>query len=69
MNATQAVLDWIVAHPYQTALQVVNGIIICTPAVVTSPFLAVLGFGAQGPGLGKISSSCRPLMYLDLCFR
>jgi hypothetical protein len=53
MNATQAVLDWIAAHPYQTAFQVVNGMIICTPAAATVPVLAALGFGANGPIAGK----------------
>ena len=53
MNASQAVLDWIAAHPYQTAFQVVNGIIICTPAAATVPVLAALGFGTNGPIAGK----------------
>ncbi|KAJ4358850.1 hypothetical protein N0V95_002703 [Ascochyta clinopodiicola] len=49
MNATRVVLAWIAAHPYQTAFQVVNGVIICTPAAATVPLLAALGFGAAGP--------------------
>lgn len=53
MNVTQAVIDWIAAHPYQTAFQIVNGVIICTPAAATVPFLAALGFGANGPIAGK----------------
>jgi hypothetical protein len=53
MNVTQAVLHWIAAHPYQTAFQIVNGVIICTPAAATVPFLAALGFGANGPIAGK----------------
>lgn len=52
MNATQAVLDWITAHPYQTAFHVVNGVIICTPAAATVPFLSALGYGASGPIAG-----------------
>ena len=53
MNVTQTVLDWIAAHPYQTAFQIVNGVIICTPAAATVPFLAALGFGANGPIAGR----------------
>lgn len=53
MNSTQAVLDWITAHPYQTAFHVVNGVIICTPAAATVPFLAALGFTAAGPAAGS----------------
>lgn len=56
MNATQTVLDWIAAHPYQTAFQVVNGIIICTPAAATVPVLAALGLGTIGPISGKAVS-------------
>lgn len=58
MNATQAVLDWIAAHPYQTAFHIVNGVIICTPAAATVPFLAALGFGTTGPVAGR--SHVRP---------
>jgi hypothetical protein len=57
MNATQAVLNWIAAHPYQTAFQVVNVIVICTPTAATLPVLAALGFGANGPIAGKIESA------------
>ncbi|KAF2995995.1 hypothetical protein E8E13_000584 [Curvularia kusanoi] len=57
MNATQAVLDWIAAHPYQTAFHVVNGVIICTPAAATVPFLSALGFGATGPVAGSTAAS------------
>lgn len=53
MNATQAVLDWIAAHPYQTAFHIVNGVIVCTPAAASVPFLAALGFGTLGPTGGK----------------
>ena len=56
MNATQAVLDWITAHPYQTAFHVVNGVIICTPAAATVPFLSALGFGATGPIAGRFGA-------------
>ncbi|OSS48383.1 hypothetical protein B5807_07818 [Epicoccum nigrum] len=57
MNATQAVLDWITAHPYQTAFHVVNGVIICTPAAATVPFLSALGYGATGPIAGSTAAS------------
>jgi hypothetical protein len=50
---TQTVLDWITEHPYQTFMHVANGIIICTPAVVTVPIFSALRFGAVGPGAGK----------------
>lgn len=57
MNATQAVLDWIAAHPYQTAFHVVNGVIICTPAAATVPFLSAMGFSAAGPVAGRSYSN------------
>lgn len=50
--AAQAVIKWIAAHPYQTAFHVVNGVVICTPAAATVPFLNALGFGATGPAAG-----------------
>ncbi|KAJ4319178.1 hypothetical protein N0V94_004051 [Neodidymelliopsis sp. IMI 364377] len=56
MNATQAVLDWISAHPYQTAFHVVNGVIMCTPAAATVPFLSAMGFGASGPVAGSAAT-------------
>ncbi|KAF2624654.1 hypothetical protein BU25DRAFT_413201 [Macroventuria anomochaeta] len=56
MNATQAVLCWISAHPYQTAFHVVNGFIICTPAAATVPFLAALGFSTTGPVAGTAAT-------------
>lgn len=65
MNATKVVLDWIVAHPYQTAFQVVNGVIICTPAAATVPVLAALGFGANGPAAGKLTSLHTTALHLD----
>ncbi|KAJ4986142.1 hypothetical protein SVAN01_08406 [Stagonosporopsis vannaccii] len=57
MNATQAVLDWIAAHPYQTAFHVVNGVIICTPAAATVPFLSAMGFSSAGPVVGSTAAS------------
>ncbi|KAJ8108229.1 hypothetical protein OPT61_g8318 [Boeremia exigua] len=57
MNTTHAILDWISAHPYQTAFHVVNGVIVCTPAAATVPFLSAMGFGATGPVAGSTTAS------------
>ncbi|KAF1357254.1 hypothetical protein EJ07DRAFT_129939 [Lizonia empirigonia] len=57
MNATKVVLAYIAAHPYQTAFQVVNGVIICTPAAAMVPVLAALGFGAGGPIAGSTAAA------------
>lgn len=51
-GTAQVVLDWITAHPYQTAFHIVNGVIICTPAAATVPFLSAMGFGTAGPIAG-----------------
>ncbi|KAF2477648.1 uncharacterized protein BDR25DRAFT_207768 [Lindgomyces ingoldianus] len=50
------VKDWIVAHPYQTALHVVNGMVFLTPAAATVPFFNMLGFTAAGPAGGSAAS-------------
>jgi hypothetical protein len=47
--ATQPVLDWIAAHPYQTIFHVVNGVVLLTPAAATVPIFTALGFSAKGP--------------------
>jgi hypothetical protein len=47
--ATQAIFDWITEHPYQTALHVVNGVVLWTPAALTVPFFSAIGFGTAGP--------------------
>lgn len=52
-DAPSVVLEWIAAHPGQTALLVVNGVLIFTPAALTGPVLAQMGFGAAGPVGGK----------------
>jgi len=53
--AVAAVLAWMAANPKQTAFHIVNGVIICTPAVATVPFLSALGFSAAGPVTGEYS--------------
>lgn len=45
---------WITAHPYQTALHVVNGVVLFTPAAATVPILAGLGFTSVGPAAGTV---------------
>lgn len=52
------ILEWIAAHPGQTVLLVVNGFVIFTPAALTAPILAQMGFGATGPVAGKLGPSC-----------
>lgn len=53
MAATQPLLDWIAAHPYQTVFHVVNGVVLLTPAAATVPFFNALGLSAGGPVAGK----------------
>ncbi len=48
-NVPAAVHRWIAANPGQTALIITNGILIITPAAITGPLLATMGFGASGP--------------------
>jgi hypothetical protein len=48
------VKEWITAHPYQTALHVVNGVVFFTPAAATVPILASLGFTSAGPAAGTV---------------
>jgi len=52
MNIASAVTAWVAVHPYQTALHVVNGVILLTPAAVTAPIFSALGFTASGPAAG-----------------
>ena len=47
------VLRWITAHPGQSALLVTNGVLFFTPAALTGPLLATMGFGASGPVAGE----------------
>jgi hypothetical protein len=49
------VLRWIMANPGQTALGVCNTAVIFTPAALTGPLLATMGFGAAGPVAGESS--------------
>jgi hypothetical protein len=44
---------WITANPGQSALLITNGILIFTPAALTGPLLATMGFGASGPVAGE----------------
>lgn len=53
------VLEWIAAHPGQTGLFVVNGVLFFTPAALTGPLLATMGFGATGPVAGEFFQGCR----------
>jgi hypothetical protein len=46
-------LRWITAHPGQSALLVANGVLTFTPAALTAPLLAAMGFGASGPIAGE----------------
>jgi hypothetical protein len=52
-NVPAAVHRWITAHPGQSALLITNGILIFTPAALTGPLLATMGFGASGPVAGE----------------
>ena len=52
-NVPAVVLGWITTHPGQTALLITNGILIFTPAALTGPLLATMGFGASGPVAGE----------------
>ena len=57
--ATQPLLDWIAAHPYQTLFHVVNGVVILTPAAATIPIFGALGLSAGGPVAGTLSIVAR----------
>ncbi|KAI9851902.1 MAG: hypothetical protein M1824_002452, partial [Vezdaea acicularis] len=48
-NVPAVVHRWITANPGQSALLITNGILIFTPAALTGPLLATMGFGASGP--------------------
>ncbi|KFY28660.1 hypothetical protein V493_02815, partial [Pseudogymnoascus sp. VKM F-4281 (FW-2241)] len=56
------ILEWIAAHPGQTVLLVVNGFVIFTPAALTAPILAQMGFGATGPVAGSIAASLQSML-------
>ena len=55
-NVPAVVHKWITANPGQTALLISNGILIFTPAALTGPLLATMGFGASGPVASQCSS-------------
>lgn len=55
-NVPAVVHRWITAHPGQSALLVTNGILIFTPAALTAPLLATMGFGASGPVAGTVAA-------------
>jgi hypothetical protein len=52
-NVPAVVHRWIAANPGQSALLIANGILIFTPAALTGPLLATMGFGASGPVAGE----------------
>jgi hypothetical protein len=52
-NVPAVVHRWIAANPRQSALIIANGILIFTPAALTGPLLATMGFGASGPIAGE----------------
>ena len=52
-NVPDVVRRWIAANPGQCALLIANGILIFTPAALTGPLLATMGFGASGPVAGE----------------
>jgi hypothetical protein len=52
-NVPAVVHKWITAHPGQSAFIIANGILIFTPAALTGPLLATMGFGASGPVAGE----------------
>lgn len=52
------VFEWITAHPGQTVLLVVNGVVIFTPAALTGPLIASMGWGASGPVAGEFFRTC-----------
>lgn len=52
-NVPAVVHRWITANPGQSALLITNGILIFTPAALTGPLLATMGFGASGPVAGE----------------
>jgi len=52
-NVPTVVHEWITANPGQTALLITNGILVFTPAALTGPLLATMGFGASGPIAGE----------------
>ena len=52
-NVPTVIHRWITANPGQSALLITNGILIFTPAALTGPLLATMGFGASGLVTGE----------------
>jgi hypothetical protein len=52
-DVTAAVYRWITANPGQSALLITNCILIVTPATLTVPLLATMGWGGSGPVAGE----------------
>ena len=46
---------WIIANPGQSAFITTNSFLVFTPAALTGPMLAAMGFGASGPVAGEWS--------------
>ncbi|RDW70986.1 hypothetical protein BP6252_07549 [Coleophoma cylindrospora] len=61
-NIPTAVQNWITTNPGQTALLVSNGILFFTPAALTGPLLATMGFGASGPLAGSVAASLQSML-------
>jgi len=55
-NVPAVVHRWVIANPGQSAWLISNGILIFTPAALTGPLLATMGFGASGPVAGSIAA-------------
>lgn len=55
-NVPAVVHKWVTANPGQAALLIGNGILIFTPAALTGPLLATMGFGASGPVAGSVAA-------------
>ncbi|KAK0120219.1 hypothetical protein ONS95_011625 [Cadophora gregata] len=56
------ILQWVTAKPGQTALLISNGILIFTPAALTGPLLATMGWGASGPIAGSVAASLQSIL-------
>ncbi|RDW83501.1 hypothetical protein BP5796_04992 [Coleophoma crateriformis] len=57
-----AIQGWITTNPRQTALLISSGILNVTPATLTSPLLATMGFGASGPIAGSVAASLQSMV-------
>lgn len=56
-DVPESVVEWIRNNPWQTAFIIANGVIVFNPGAVTIPVLLSIGFGPQGPVLGKCTHS------------